>query len=161
MTRTYIRESELPRVSVSSLESLVQEAIARALAVRNNAYPPYSNDYKVGAAVISITGQIYTGVNVENCAFKVPHAEENALCEMAKNGERQFTILICVAKNGGVPCLSCRQFMREFSGPDLDAVTVVGVAVEDPTLATVCTFGRLVGVDSFGPEDLDVDPSKH
>jgi cytidine deaminase len=151
--RSYLRAEELRRIPVGKLSPLEKRAVEAALRVRENAYAPYSN-YKVGAAVVSATGKIYTGVNVENCVYSVPHAERNALAEMAKHGERRFTILACVAANGGVPCLSCRQDMREFSGRDLDAVTVIGMGTDEPDRVIRCTFGSLVGVDSFGPEDL-------
>ena len=156
------KTSDLPKVDFDDLDVLEKNAVRAALRVQKNAYAPYS-DYHVGVAVVSVTDQIYTGVNVENVHYKVGHAEEYALGEMAKNGERQFKILVCAAKNGGIPCMSCRQCMREFSGEDLDAVTVIGVG--EDVIAThqviKCRFSDIVGVDSFGPADLGVDPTKH
>ena len=152
------KTSDLSRVKFDDLSSLEQLAVLEAKAVQKRAYAPYSN-YKVGVAVVSITNKIYTGVNVENVHYKVGHAEEYALGDMAKNGERQFKILVCAAKNGGIPCMSCRQCMREFSGEDLDAVTILGVGDGEEIIK--CRFSDIVGVDSFGPADLGIDPTKH
>ncbi|MDO8523398.1 MAG: cytidine deaminase [bacterium] len=152
---------DLPKVSLADLSASEKDAVVAAMRVQKNAYAPYSN-YHVGVAVVSITDQIYTGVNVENVHYKVGHAEEYALGDMAKHGERQFKILVCSAKNGGIPCMSCRQTMREFSGENLDAVTIIGVGedVKKTQQVIKCTFADIIGVDSFGPADLGIDPSK-
>ena len=151
------KTADLPKVRWADLSTLEQLAVLEAKAVQRKAYAPYSK-YRVGVAVVSITNRIYTGVNVENVHYKVGHAEEYALGEMVKNGERQFRILICVAKNGGIPCMSCRQCMREFSGEDLEAVTILGVGDGEEIIK--CPFSDIVGVDSFGPADLGIDPLK-
>ena len=148
--------ADLPRVDWASLTNLEQQAVVAARKVREKAYAPYLN-YKVGVAIVSVGEIIYTGVSVEN-AHKVGHAEEYALGEMAKNGERQFTTLVCHAKNGGIPCMSCRQCMREFSGEDLDRVIIIGSAINGDLIK--CKFSDIVGVDSFGPADLGIDPTK-
>ena len=155
------KTSDLPKVSLGDLSLLEEGAVMAAIGVQQNAYAPYSR-YHVGVAVVSITDKIYTGVNVENVHYKVGHAEEYALGEMVKHGERQFKILVCAAKNGGIPCMSCRQTMREFSGEDLDAVTIIGVGDDINVSQKVikCTFADIVGVDSFGPADLGIDPTK-
>src|SRR3989344_1242661 len=148
------KTADLPKVDWNNLSALERNAVRQAMFVQKNAYAPYSN-YHVGVAVVSVTDQIYTGVNVENVHYKVGHAEEYALGDMVKHGERQFKILVCAAKNGGIPCMSCRQTMREFSGEDLDAVNVIGVGDDVAITQEVikCTFGDIVGVDSFGPAD--------
>ena len=155
------KTADLPKVYWDDLSALEKNAVRQAMHVQKNAYAPYSN-YHVGVAVVSAKDQIYTGVNVENVHYKVGHAEEYALGDMAKHGERQFKILVCAAKNGGIPCMSCRQTMREFSGENLDAVTIIGVGDDVTTTYQVikCTFSDIVGVDSFGPADLGIDPLK-
>jgi cytidine deaminase len=83
--------------------------------VRKWAYTPYSN-YQVGAAVLTDSGRIYDGVNIENAAFPVTIcAERNAIFKAVSNGERKFQAIAVVTKDGGTPCGSCRQVMAEFS----------------------------------------------
>ena len=83
--------------------------------VRKWAYTPYSN-YQVGAAVLTDSGRIYDGVNIENAAFPVTVcAERTAIFKAISNGERKFQAIAIVTKDGGMPCGSCRQVMAEFS----------------------------------------------
>jgi len=83
--------------------------------VRKWAYTPYSN-YQVGAALLTDSGRIYDGVNIENVAFPVTIcAERNAIFKAVSNGERKFQAIALVTKDGGTPCGSCRQVMVEFS----------------------------------------------
>ncbi len=83
--------------------------------VRKWAYTPYSN-YQVGAAVLTDSGRIYDGVNIENAAFPVTVcAERTAIFKAVSNGERKFQAIAVVTKDGGTPCGSCRQVMAEFS----------------------------------------------
>ena len=82
---------------------------------RKWAYTPYSN-YQVGAAVLTDSGRIYDGVNIENAAFPVTIcAERTAIFKAVSNGERKFQAIAVVTKDGGTPCGSCRQVMAEFS----------------------------------------------
>jgi len=83
--------------------------------VRKWAYVPYSN-YRVGAAVLTDSGRIYDGINIENAAFPVTIcAERTAIFKALSNGERKFQAIAIVTKDGGMPCGSCRQVMAEFS----------------------------------------------
>ena len=83
--------------------------------VRKWAYVPYSK-YQVGAAVLTNSGRIYDGVNIENAAFPVTVcAERTAIFKAVSNGERDFQAIAVVTKDGGMPCGSCRQVMSEFS----------------------------------------------
>jgi len=83
--------------------------------VRKWAYTPYSN-YQVGAAVLTDSGRIYDGVNIENAAFPVTVcAERTAIFKAVSNGERKYRAIVVVTKDGGTPCGSCRQVMAEFS----------------------------------------------
>jgi cytidine deaminase len=86
--------------------------------VRKWAYVPYSK-YQVGAAVLTDSGRIYDGVNIENAAFPVTVcAERTAIFKAVSNGERKFQAIAVVTRDGGMPCGSCRQVMAEF-GPDM------------------------------------------
>jgi len=83
--------------------------------VRKWAYAPYSK-YLVGAAVLTDSGQVYDGVNIENAAYPVTVcAERVAIFKAVSNGEKEFQAIAVVTKNGGMPCGSCRQVMAEFS----------------------------------------------
>ncbi|HCU08591.1 MAG TPA: cytidine deaminase [Clostridiales bacterium] len=88
-----------------------------------NAYAPYS-DFLVGAALLTKSGEVYTGVNVENSSFGATIcAERTAFVKAISEGHRDFET-IAIASSGGKawPCGICRQFMYEF-GDELTVVT--------------------------------------
>jgi len=66
--------SDLKVIRQGELNVLEQAALLAAIQVQPKAYAPYSN-YKVGVAVVSRSNRIFTGVNVENVHYKVPHAD--------------------------------------------------------------------------------------
>ncbi len=86
-----------------------------ARAVRKNAYAPYSK-YAVGAALLTASGNIYSGCNVENASYGLTIcAERSAVCSAVSAGETQL-IAICISLTGiPVPCGTCRQFLYEFN----------------------------------------------
>lgn len=94
----------------------MKSLIALALEARENAYVPYSK-YRVGAAVMSKSGKIYTGANIENASYGLTNcAERTALFKAVSEGEREFTAM-AVAVDGEIyasPCGACRQVIREF-----------------------------------------------
>jgi len=95
-------------------EGLVQQAVA----ARDLAYAPYSG-YKVGAALLGESGRIYSGCNVENALYPLTTcAERTVVVKAVSEGEREFIALAVVTENGGSPCGSCRQTLREF-GEDI------------------------------------------
>jgi len=115
---------------------------------REQAYAPYSK-YRVGAALRTKTGRIYTGVNVENAAY--PHtmcAERVAIFKAVSEGEKEFDIISVVTDNGGSPCGGCRQVLAEFG---LD--TVVLMADKDGKLVKETTVKELLP-EAFTPEKL-------
>jgi len=89
------------------------------LAAKNayaNAYAPYSGFY-VGAALLTKSGDVFTGVNVENSSYGAAIcAERTAFVKAVSEGVREFEA-IAVASSGGSawPCGICRQFMYEFN----------------------------------------------
>jgi len=91
-----------------------------ATSVRENAYSPYSN-YKVGAAVLGIDGEIYTGCNVESADFTLTsHAECVAIDSMVKSACYETKLLLVVLESlhsPTFPCGLCRQKISEFT-PD-------------------------------------------
>ena len=90
------------------------ELAARAVQARQWAYAPYSH-YTVGAALLTASGRIYDGVNVENAAYPdTICAERTAAFKAVSEGEREFVALAVASANGGMPCGSCRQVLAEF-----------------------------------------------
>ena len=91
-----------------------QELIKAATQVREKAYAPYSN-YQVGAALLTKTGKVFLGVNVENAAYPdTICAERSAVVNAVSAGEREFEAIAVATSNGGTPCGSCRQVLSEF-----------------------------------------------
>ncbi|WP_299945501.1 cytidine deaminase [uncultured Ruegeria sp.] len=87
-----------------------------ALAVRENAHAPYSN-FKVGAAIRSGSGAVYTGCNVENVAYpEGTCAEAGAIAAMVAAGDTELTEVYVVASSAQPvpPCGGCRQKLAEF-----------------------------------------------
>lgn len=87
------------------------------------AYAPYSR-FKVGAALLTKSGEMFTGVNVENSSFGATIcAERTAFVKAISEGHREFDAIAVVSSDGEVfPCGICRQFMFEF-GDDLKIIT--------------------------------------
>ena len=124
-----------------------QELVALATQARERAYAPYSN-YRVGAALLSKSGRVYTGCNIENAVYSLTIcAERTALFKAVSEGECEFKALAVVTANGGSPCGSCRQVLAEF-GQDLRVL----IAVPDKLVA-VQTVAELLP-RAFGPRDL-------
>jgi homotetrameric cytidine deaminase len=85
-----------------------------------NAHAPYS-DFKVGAALRTPGGAIYSGANVENAAYPQGQcAEASAIGVLVAAGEREIAAVAVVAEKVDVcpPCGGCRQRLSEFAGPD-------------------------------------------
>jgi cytidine deaminase len=119
-----------------------------AQAARQWAYVPYSN-YKVGAALVTTSGRIYDGVNVENAAYPTTIcAERVAVFKAVSQGEREFVAIAVVTSNGGSPCGSCRQVLGEFG---LD--TIVLIADQEGRITWETTVRELLP-GAFGPGDL-------
>ena len=128
---------------IIDVDALVQEA-ARA---RQNAYAPYSR-YRVGAAVLTADGRIFTGCNVENAVYPLGLcAERVAIFKAVSEGYRDFKAIAVVTDNGGSPCGSCRQVMHEFA-PEM----TVFIADERGEMRRT-TVAELLP-DSFGADDL-------
>ena len=97
--------------------------ISAACDVRKNAYAPYSN-YLVGAALLTSSGKVYCGCNVENKSYSLTIcAERAALCHAIQAGERDFEALAVATGDGATPCGACRQAFAEFS-PHLSILIV-------------------------------------
>lgn len=93
------------------------ELVRQAIRARGNAYAPYSK-FRVGAALQTPDGQIFTGCNVENAAYSPSIcAERVAVAKAVEAGARKFVaIAIATATNPpATPCGVCRQVLREFN----------------------------------------------
>lgn len=105
-----------------------------AQTVREHSYSPYSK-FKVGAAVLTRNGEIFTGTNIENASYGLTVcAERNAIFAAVSADKRRFRALALITqKLPGLafnsPCGACRQVMSEFMAPD----TPILVAVLDGT----------------------------
>ena len=102
---------------------IVKKLIEKAKQVREMAYAPYSS-FKVGAALETDTGKIYTGCNVENASYAATCcAERTALANAIAEGERKFRRIAIVADTEGPcpPCGICRQVLYEFA-PGIEVI---------------------------------------
>lgn len=109
-----------------------KELCKAAIDAMKNAYVPYSG-YKVGAALLTESGRLFVGCNIENAAYTpTVCAERVAFFNAISSGERDFTsIAVAGGKNGVIsgafpPCGVCRQVMAEFCAPDFTVLVVTG-----------------------------------
>ncbi len=124
------------------------ELIERALNIRKRAYAPYSR-YNVGAALLTDSGEIIDGVNVENAVHSMGIcAERNAVFQAVTLGQHSFRAIAIATDNGGSPCGACRQVLYEF-GLDIEIYTIDS----DGNLVLETTVGDLLP-EAFGPEYL-------
>ena len=114
-----------------------EELIKKAVEAMENAYAPYS-EFLVGAALLAKSGQVYTGVNVENASYGVTNcAERSALYSAVSNGERTFSAIAVVGgKHGQIrkkcsPCGVCRQALGEFCDGDFKIYVCDGEKIEE------------------------------
>ena len=122
--------------------------IQAAVEARRWAYAPYSN-YPVGAALLTASGKIYDGVNVENAAYPTTMcAERVAIFKAVSEGEKEFEMIAVVTNNGGSPCGGCRQVLADFG---LD--TIVLFADGDGNLKKELTVSELLP-EAFTPAHL-------
>ncbi len=93
---------------------LQKQLIETAVQVREWAYAPYSK-YRVGAALLTTSGKVYDGVNIENAVYPLGLcAERVAIFKAVSEGEREFVAIAIATENAGMPCGSCRQVMAEY-----------------------------------------------
>ncbi len=109
-----------------------RELCALSIKAMQNSYSPYS-DCKVGAALLTKSGKVYTGCNIENASFTpTVCAERTAFFKAISEGEKEFEKIAVVGGKGGVikgmfsPCGVCRQVMSEFCSPDFEILMVTG-----------------------------------
>src|SRR6266700_1214926 len=106
------------RSSSASSKHMSLELIAKATAAREHALAPYSG-FKVGAALETRDGRIYTGCNIENASYGLTVcAERVALWKALSEGTREFRQIVIVTDAPVVtpPCGACRQLLWEYCG---------------------------------------------
>ena len=132
-----------------------KELVDLALEAMKGAYSPYSG-FKVGAALLSKSGEVYTGCNIENASYTpTVCAERTAFFKAISEGEREFEAIAVVGGKEGnaeefcTPCGVCRQVMLEFCNRD-SFLVIFGKkdGFETHTLAELTPF-------SFGKDDLN------
>ena len=92
------------------------DLIQKAIEMRSQALAPYSN-YKVGAAILTESGKIFGGCNIENSSYSLTIcAERVALFKAVSEGETKFKALSVSTNNAGMPCGACRQVIWDICG---------------------------------------------
>ena len=102
----------------------MDELVERARDALDAAHAPYS-EYRVGAALRTGDGAVYTGCNIENANYSNSlHAEEVAVAAAVKRGVRSFDRLAVTSseRDGVTPCGMCRQTLSEFCGSEFPVV---------------------------------------
>ena len=128
---------------------MYKDLYGMACGMLDRAYAPFSK-FKVGAALLSKDGQVFTGCNVENAAFPCTIcAERAAIFKAVSEGHRTFRRIVVAGRSEKfcVPCGSCRQVMREFA-PEMEVICLNGKGE-----ARQYTLRQLLP-ESFGPEYL-------
>ena len=140
-------------------KTMIEKLIDTAIKQLDFSYTPYSG-FKVGAALLTKKGEIYTGCNIENASYTPTNcAERTAIFKAVSEGCREFSAIAIVggkldedalAQAGyTAPCGVCRQVLREFVNPSAFAV-ILARTIE---AYKVYTLEELLP-ESFGPENL-------
>ena len=126
----------------------VRALLAMAEEARSASYSPYSG-ISVGAALLTASGKVFRGANIENASYTPTIcAERVAFFKAVSEGERDF---IAIAIAGGEsekpskadfpPCGVCRQVMSEFCNKDFRVIWGNGEKITDKTLGEILPFG--------------------
>ena len=134
---------------------MVEKLIDTAIEQLKFSYTPYSN-FKVGAALLTKSGKIYTGCNIENASYTPTNcAERTAFFKAVSEGVRDFQAICIVGGKDGklteytAPCGVCRQVMMEFCNPKTFQV----ILAVDKERYEIYTLEELMPL-GFGPLNL-------
>lgn len=134
---------------------MVEKLIDTAIEQLKFSYTPYSN-FKVGAALLTKSGKIYTGCNIENASYTPTNcAERTAFFKAVSEGVRDFQAICIVGGKDGqlteytAPCGVCRQVMMEFCDPKTFQI----ILAVDKEQYTIYTLEELMPL-GFGPLNL-------
>ena len=96
-------------------QTKIDDLVSAARRAAKQAYVPYSH-YPVGAVVLTASGKVFAGCNVENASYGLTVcAERVATWSAAAAGERQIVAVAVVTPNAATPCGACRQVLAEFA----------------------------------------------
>ena len=134
---------------------MIEKLIDTAIEQLKFSYTPYSN-FKVGAALLTKSGKIYTGCNIENASYTPTNcAERTAFFKAVSEGVRDFQAICIVGGKDGklteytAPCGVCRQVMAEFCDPEHFMIYLV------KSLDDMKTYSlKELLPESFGPANL-------
>ena len=134
---------------------MVEKLIDTAIEQLKFSYTPYSN-FKVGAALLTKSGKIYTGCNIENASYTPTNcAERTAFFKAVSEGVRDFQAICIVGGKDGklteytAPCGVCRQVMMEFCNPKTFQI----ILAVDKERYEIYTLEELMPL-GFGPVNL-------
>lgn len=134
---------------------MISRLIDRAIEGMSYAYTPYSG-FRVGAALLTESGEIYTGCNIENAAYTPTNcAERTAFFKAVSEGVREFRAICIVGGKDGklteytAPCGVCRQVMMEFCDPKTFQI----ILAVDKERYEIYTLEELMPL-GFGPLNL-------
>lgn len=137
-------------LDAGTIKRMLQEA--RDAATR--AYVPYSH-FPVGASVLTESGKIVSGVNIENASYGLTVCGERvAVFRAMADGHRELRAVVVSASRapGATPCGACRQVLNEFKPQDRELTVILDNGVgNDPTLVPLATLLP----HAFGPHDLN------
>jgi cytidine deaminase len=130
-----------PTEGFEPMNELIQtQLIDSARSIRGNAHAPYSG-FQVGAAVLTASGGIYVGCNVENASYGLTMcAERVAVGAAVAAGHKQIAAIAVATAGGHSPCGACRQVLSEF-GP---AMEVLLVDADDPAKVRTTSLDKLL-----------------
>lgn len=126
----------------------VHGLIEAAKGVLASGYAPYSG-FRVGAALLAESGEVYTGCNVENASFGATIcAERSAVCSAVAHGERRFRAIAVVSDGPELcsPCGICRQVIAEF-GPETVVIRANPAGESDLQVISFWLPGAFTGAD--------------
>ncbi|MER3451312.1 MAG: cytidine deaminase [Thermus sp.] len=136
----------------------LEKARRRLKTLAERAYAPYSR-FPVAALVVSSSGRVYAGVNVENASFPLSLcAERSAVAAMVAAGERAINRVYLYSPQGPIPpCGACRQVLAEFALPGAEVVALGPQGVETRPLAELLpwTFRLASGIVRSGVHGQD------
>lgn len=148
-----------PKESKNLTNLEAKKLIDLAKANLHKSYAPYSN-FNVCAALLATSGEIYVGVNVENCIYRGTHAEKLALDKAVMEGEREFVAIAIVSSSGEFtpPCGQCRQDLAEF---DIDGTGSLRIILADSKgRSSIKTLNEYLP-DRFSPSHLGIDVTQY
>lgn len=128
---------------------VIRRLQASARRAAKASYSPYST-FPVGAAILTSSGKIFSGCNVENASYGLCNcAERTAIFSAVAAGEREIhaVVVYTPTKEATAPCGACRQVINEF-GPDAVVISICDASPrnEDPLSALL--------PGAFGPKNL-------